>query len=189
MRAVLCEMVFPISDMLETLFPDVLIVQRLVRQLLKLQYLRMHADDQHFFVMRTIEDADLSAFRQIFLAAPKKIVIKLLRRWLLERHDLTTLRINAAHHVLDRPVFTGRVHRLKEHKQRVLILRIQDILQLSQPLNISPKIFYRFGFLGIIAREIGWMISKIHLRTFGNAKSVRFHMTSDYHNRPPNLIP
>jgi hypothetical protein len=44
----------------------------------------MHPHHQHFFVIRTIEDADLPAFRQTARGAPKKIVFQLVGAGLFE---------------------------------------------------------------------------------------------------------
>jgi hypothetical protein len=55
----------------------------------------MHAHDEDFLVVRTVEDADASALRQASDIAPHEIVIELLRRGLLEREYLAALRVDA----------------------------------------------------------------------------------------------
>ena len=89
------------------------LAHELWRQFLPLEYLRMHAHDQHLFVIRAVEDADASALRQAFDVAPHEIVVEFLARRLLEREDLAALRIYAGHDVFDRAVLAGRIHRLK----------------------------------------------------------------------------
>jgi len=44
----------------------------------------MHANDQHFLVIGTIEDADAPAFGQAARRAPEKIVFQLLGAGLFE---------------------------------------------------------------------------------------------------------
>jgi hypothetical protein len=48
----------------------------------------MHPNDQHFFVIGTIEDADPAAFRQTAGRAPKKIMFKFLGARLFETEVL-----------------------------------------------------------------------------------------------------
>jgi hypothetical protein len=63
-------------------------------------------------------------------------VIQFLRAWVLEAEDLTTLRIHTGHDVLDRAVFTGSVHSLKDKKSGVAVVCIQKTLQGVQPLTV-----------------------------------------------------
>jgi hypothetical protein len=83
----------------------------------------MNADDQHLFVVRTVEDADAAARRQRLRRAPQVIVIQLLGRGLLERVDVRPLRVDAGHHVFDDVILAGAIHTLKDQQQRVSILR------------------------------------------------------------------
>ena len=94
------------------------------RKPLAVEKLRMHADHQHLFVVRAIEDGDLaarpaapaSAARESGAAAPRRVGA--LKLW--TRH---ALRIDARHHVLDRAILAGRVERLKDDDERVLLWR------------------------------------------------------------------
>ena len=101
------------SNVLEAFVPQVL-RNELVWNSLVLQQLRMDPDDEHLFVIRPIEDTDVTTLRQTHGRAPEKIVLQLLRRRLLEGVHLATLRIDARHNVLDRAVLPGGVHRLKD---------------------------------------------------------------------------
>src|SRR5204862_8177943 len=107
----------PIAYRFETLFPNAAIILYRLRQILRLQNSGVNADDQNLFVMRAVEDANLAAFGQRLLTSPKEIVIELFGRRLFERHDMTALRINSAHHVLDGAVLAGRIHRLEDYQQ------------------------------------------------------------------------
>ena len=52
---------------------------------------------------------------------------------------LTTLRIDATHDMLDDAVFAGRIHRLKDKKQRPPILRVEHVLHLGHRANTRRK--------------------------------------------------
>ena len=73
----------------------------------------MHADDQHFLVVRAVEDADAAALGQRFMHRQRK-------SWSSSSLDgalnenLAALRVDAGHHVLDGAVLPGGVHRLED---------------------------------------------------------------------------
>ena len=69
------------------------------------------------------------SLRQASVDAPKIIMIEFFSRWLFKRIYLTTLRIDAGHHMLDRPVLSGSIHCLKNNEDSITVLRIQLILQ------------------------------------------------------------
>ena len=46
--------------------------------------------------------------------------------------NLAALRIHARHHVLDRPVFAGRIHRLEDEQHRPAILRVEHVLAIPR---------------------------------------------------------
>ena len=64
LRAIPVEMRFKIANGVITLLPDVPIVQQLIGDGLALKNFRVHTHDQHFFVIRTVENTDHSAFRE-----------------------------------------------------------------------------------------------------------------------------
>ena len=114
-HAVVRKVAFERCNVVEAPIPD-LAIDELGRKVLCAQVFRMHADDQHLFVIRTVENADPPALGQAARRAPQEVVIELLGRGLLERVDLAALRIEAGGHVLDRPVLSRGIHRL-EHEQ------------------------------------------------------------------------
>jgi hypothetical protein len=61
-------------------------------------------DDQHLLVVGPVEDADPAPPGQGALVPPQEVVVQLLGRGLLEGADLDRLRVDPAHHVLDRAV-------------------------------------------------------------------------------------
>ncbi len=72
------QVIFPVANVFETLFPNIFVVFHRVRQLLALQNSGMYADDEHLFVMRAVKYADATPRWQHFLRAPEVIVVELL---------------------------------------------------------------------------------------------------------------
>ena len=101
----------------------------------------MHAHDEDFLVVRTVEDADAPALGQASDVAPHEVVVELLRRGLLERGHLAPLRIDAGHDVFDRAVFASRVHRLEDQQQGPAVLGVKDVLLFRQPRNAALEEF------------------------------------------------
>src|ERR1700758_1914586 len=89
----------------------------------------MHAYYENLFVVGTVEDSDMAAFRKHNGCTPEKIVLQLPVRWRLEGMHLATLRIYARHHVLDGAVFAGGIHRLENQQKRPCILGVESVLQ------------------------------------------------------------
>src|SRR6202167_4577033 len=91
----------------------------------------MHPHDQHFLIIRAIEDADLTALGHHVVATPQKIMIQFFAGRRFERMNIATLRIHSGHDVLDGAVFAGRVHALKNQQQRPAILGVEFFLHLA----------------------------------------------------------
>src|SRR6266487_3292986 len=81
-------------------------------QLLGTKNLRMHTNDEYLLVVGTVEDADAAALWQPLHRPPEVIVIEFFLRRALERIDLSALRIQTAHHVLDGAVLSCGGHSL-----------------------------------------------------------------------------
>ncbi len=150
--SVLGQVVLPGVDLGEPTFPDVL-SGGLVRQVLGFQELGVNPYDQHLFVVRPVENADLAAGGEQSLVAPEVVVPKLLTRWLLETADAYPLRVHAAHDVTDGAVFAGRIEPLQAQEQAVGILRGQALLVLSQELHALRTQFRAVRFLNKVRRE------------------------------------
>ena len=54
-------------------------------------------------------------------------------------------------HVVDRAVFSRRVHRLKDNEQGVFILRVENFLKLVETFDVRGQIQFRFVFAGVIS--------------------------------------
>jgi len=96
----------------------------------------VHAYDQHFLVVGTIEYSDLPAFGQPARGAPEEIMLQFVGARLFETGNLAALRIDPGHDVPDDAVLTSRVHPLKYQQQRIAVGRVVKVLQRAQLLNV-----------------------------------------------------
>src|SRR6476661_5929756 len=113
------------------------------RELLFREKGRMHPDDQHFFVVAAIENANVSAIWQTLHAAPQIIVVEIVTRRRFERIDLATLWIHAGHDMLDRSIFSGGVHSLEDQEYGPFVLCIELTLQFRQCRHAQRERFLR----------------------------------------------
>src|SRR5215813_12018785 len=90
----------------------------------------MNPHHEGFLVIAAIENADATALWQTLQATPEIIVVEIFAGRRLERKNLTALRVNAGHDMLDRTVFSGGVHRLKHKQHRPAVLGIKPVLKL-----------------------------------------------------------
>ena len=103
----------------------------------------MHPNDEHFLVVGTVEDPDMSALRQPACCAPEKIVRQVFFARLLETRHLAALRVNPGHHMANRAVLPGRVHALENDQQRIVVGRIVKMLERAQLCNV----FFQEGLI------------------------------------------
>src|SRR5262245_32986957 len=99
----------------------------------------MHADDEHLLVVRPVEDPDLSARRQPLLIAAEEVLVELALGGDLEALHAHTLRVDAAHHVADRPVLSCGIERLDHDEHAVCVLSREARLVLRQQLDAVPQ--------------------------------------------------
>ena len=109
-------MALQVSDRAIPLFPDVFRVADLFGQALAAQHLGMHSNDEHFLIIRTIEDANPAAFRKSARAAPEKIVLEFLGARFLETVNLAPPWVDTGHDMPDGAILSGAVHPLKNHQ-------------------------------------------------------------------------
>ena len=96
----------------------------------------MHANDQHFLVIGSVEDADPPAFRQIARGAPQKIMLQFRGAGMFEAEHLATLRVDAGHHMLDGAVFSRRIHRLKDQQDGMAVGCVEKLLLRTELRNV-----------------------------------------------------
>ena len=123
------------------LLPDAFFVAQLFRQPLTAENFWIHPDHQHFLVIRTIENADPPAFRQVARRPPEKVVLQFIGARLFETENLAALRIDSGHDVPDRAVLAAGVHPLKNNQQSVFIRCVVKMLQLTQSVNVLCQKF------------------------------------------------
>ena len=106
-------------------------------------------------------------------------MIQLLRRRLLEAVDLHPLRVETAHHMLDRPVLPRRIHGLEHQQQGLPVLGVKFILQHGHPLHVAAQLLARVLLVG---KSVG-----VRRVEFADGKAVPFGKTVllDVHVRPP----
>jgi len=119
LRAVAMKVFLQINDRAIPLYPNILVVARLLGEPLAAKKLRVHSNNEHLFVIGTVEDADPAAFGKAASGAPEKIMFKLLGAWLLEAEDLAAFRIDPGHDVAYGSVFSGSIHALEYQEQRL----------------------------------------------------------------------
>src|SRR5580700_4213334 len=125
------QIMFEGVDVLIAPLPDML-GNQWVRQLLRLQERGVDSHNQNFFVVGTIEDADLAALWDASVRPPQIIVIEFFGAWSLEGMNIATLRIYTGHDVFDHAVFAGGVHCLNHEQERPAILRTELLLQIAE---------------------------------------------------------
>jgi hypothetical protein len=130
------------------------------RQRLVLQDFRMHADHQHFFVIRTVENPDPPALRQATIGAPEKIMRQFRAARLLKTENLTSLRIQSGHDVFDGAVLAGRIHGLKNNEQRMASIRIKQSLARVHLFHMFFQHFFIVSFRLIKRSDLGRPLSQ-----------------------------
>ena len=164
--------VLKMRDVGQPLVPDPLADERR-GQLLPLQDFRVHAHDEDFLVVRTVEDADPPALGQVSDVAPHEVMVELLRRGLLERGHLAPLRIDARHDVLDRAVFAGRVHRLEDQQQGPAVLGVEHVLLFRQPRGAALEELRSLALVQLQAAGVTRIeVVQPEALAFGNAERV-----------------
>jgi len=101
----------------------------------------MHSNHQHFLIIRAIEYADLSAFREPARRAPEKVMFQFGGAGLFETGYLATLRIDPGHDVPDSAILAGGVHPLKNQQQRITVGCVVKLLQRTQLLHVLLQEF------------------------------------------------
>ena len=130
-RAIAGQVAFEGVDIGEAVGPEI-IVDLGIGDALGFDQLRMDPDDEYVLIVRTVEDTNPPAFGYRSGISPKEVMVELLGRGMLEAVDLAALRVNARHHMLDRPVLTRGIHRLKNNENRPTICGVQPVLDCSQ---------------------------------------------------------
>ena len=120
------------------------------------------AHDQHFLVVRAIEDADLALARHLLMDAPQEVVRGLLGGRHLEARDVAALRVERAHHLANRTVLARRVHTLEHEEQRVLAFSPESVVETIGAAQQLPGRGLALVLLPPV--EVGWVpLRKVEL--------------------------
>src|ERR1700733_7868190 len=122
--------------------PDRLTVMRRAGEAFAEENFPVDADDQHFFVIRPVEDSDPPALRQIARGAPEKIMLQFGRAWMFEAEHLAALRVAPGHNVLDGAIFSRRIHCLKDQQDRIAVGGIKELLLRAKVRNMFIQQFF-----------------------------------------------
>ena len=169
-HAVSMQVAFKLDDRAIALLPDRLFVAQLFGNVLSEQQLRMHAHNQHLFVVRAVKNADPPALRKAARRAPKKVVIQLFGARLLKAKHLAALRIDAGHDVPNRAVLSGGIHALKNHQHGIEIGRVVHALQLGKLFNLALKQLAVFLFGLVDGLHLRRPLVEVDVCAFGDAK-------------------
>ena len=132
---------FHVDNRLVALLPDCVNIQLFHRQLLGQQNFRMYAHDQHFFIIRTIEDSDSSAFGQALIGPPQKVVIQIGGTWMLETEHLAPLRVDTTHDMANGAIFACRIHGQKNQQEAVTVRRVVHLLKMAEFFHLHRQQF------------------------------------------------
>jgi hypothetical protein len=100
------------------------------------------------FVVRTVEDADHAAWRDLGMDAPEEVVTGFEWSGDLEGGDVAALGVDAGEDVADGSVFTRGVHALQDDEQGFGLTGVEDILKLIEPVAMldQDRLGRLFGF-------------------------------------------
>ena len=147
----------------------------------------MDLHHEHFFVVASVEDADVSPLGQPAVHTPQVVVTDVVVGGPLERMDLTTCRIDARHHRLDRSIFAGGVERLKHDQERPAPAGEQPRLQLAHLEHRRGERIFVVAPLAVAARGSGGSatdpetsVEGNEIRTVDVREAIR-HVPRRYH--------
>src|SRR5581483_12460458 len=111
--------------------------------------------DEDFLEIGAVEDADMPAPRQDQRGAPQEVVVELELARGLEGMHLAALRVHARHYVLDHAVLAAGVEALQHDEDGPLMLGVEPVLELGEPLHPVGKQRLGLVLLDIEAAAIG----------------------------------
>src|SRR4029453_9762435 len=190
-HAVAREILLDVADVLESMLPQLFVVQERCRHFLSREELRVDSNDDHFLVIGAVEDANPAALRQHAETTPQAIVVEIVRGGDAKGVHLTPLWIDARHHVLDGAVFSSRIDGLKNQEHRPPILGVEPLLHLGGGLDtgcqqvlgnalVLPLEPARIGRVDVLQPEAAPIADAIPFRKLSRAPNNRleFHQGS-----------
>ena len=144
------------------------------------EQLGVHADGQHFLVVRSIEDGDLAARWQHQRVAPQEVVRQLGTVRRAKARHAHALWIQPRDHMLDHAVLAGRVERLQHDQQRVAARGVEDVVQVAQPLEVARQLVLRLVLVPEAERLARGKVVEIDLVPRSDAQLVALQLNTAY---------
>ena len=135
---------FPVVDLTVPGIPEIFIDQ-IFRDLVIGDEV-VHAGDDHIFIMRPVEYADLPAPRQSAVDAPHIVMVFFLARRRFEGNDFDPVRVEMGKYAADIAVLPGGIHGLHDHHETIGALRVELRLEQGQVFENLRKIFHLYLF-------------------------------------------
>src|SRR5512138_955704 len=107
----------------------------------------MNPHHQDFLIIGAVEDAESTAFRQVFITAPEEIVIQFLRRRGFKRSDLASLWIYSGEDMLDSAILACSIHSLEDQQHAPFVVGIKLFLHLPELDDTFLKHFFQGFFI------------------------------------------
>ena len=142
-----------------------------------------HAHRDHIFVVTAVEDHQLPTPRHLRVDAPQEIMREFLFGRFLERSHMNALRIDVRKNMLDAAILAAGVHRLHDHQDPMLVLRVEQLLLLLELLLQFAKLRL-VVILAIAGKEqliIGLDLAEMNLAP--GLDPVVFQCSGDWHGR------
>jgi uncharacterized membrane protein len=155
-RTAVGQELFEVADVLVALAPDIF------------RHKVVYADDEHVFIVRTVEDADHALCRGGFVDAPEIVVSALDGAGGFEAGDRAALRVYAAEDVPDRAVLSAGVNGLQNDEQRALGFGVEHFLKIRQLLQIFRRSFFCIVAIVEVAFVIGVDLGELELLAGGD---------------------
>src|SRR5215470_8500277 len=101
-------MLFQPQDRVKSALPNSVLVEHSICNPLAAENFRVHSDDQHLLIIGSVENADPPPIRQVTGGPPEKIMLQFRRAGMSVAENLTALRIDPRHYVLNNASFPGK---------------------------------------------------------------------------------
>src|SRR5688572_18928980 len=108
--------------------------------------LRVHANDEHFFVVTAIEDRDTAALGELRRRPPQEVVRELASARLLEGSHVQTGRVYAREDVANRAVLARCIERLKHQEHCETAVGEETMLRFAERLHFCREQLFPIAF-------------------------------------------
>ena len=118
---------------------------------------------------------------------PQEVVCQFLGGRLLEPHHTTALGVHRTQEVVDRPVFTPRVHPLQADQEGAPSIRVEQLLQFAQLFLVLLNLLGRFLVALVVVLEPRIDVLELYFAAGRHSEPIDiFHLDPpDLHIRPP----